>query len=367
MTITKKSIEKAVNQSFAGMVLLVSILFLQPEFSRAALETAYDRPGPYSVKSLDFPGLKDTKRNNRSVPLKIHFPAKGKNFPLVIMSHGGAGTRDANIFQAKHTASHGYVVICTEHVYSNNIRVRYHMSKAGGSMRFREALHRTTKDPKAVLERPRDVSFAIDRAISWNTGHKELAGKIDTGKIAVMGHSFGAYTTLAVCGAQPILDHLEPPVSPGKGLAGDLSDSRVTFGLAMSPQGPGTSYFNKNSYKTINRPLICLTGSKDWQWRFNGRMMLAHTRKQVFKLLPAGKKYFLWLKNADHLCFSHGPKSYLLPSRARPDAQRISKAVMVLACDYFLKGKKQALDRFNKEYVSSLCGKVVTKVDWYEK
>lgn len=30
-----------------------------------------------------------------------------------------------------------------------------------------------------------------------------------------MGHSFGAYTALAVCGAQPILDYLEPVMPPG--------------------------------------------------------------------------------------------------------------------------------------------------------
>lgn len=52
---------------------------------------------------------------------------------------------------------------------------------------------------------------------------------------------------------------------------------------------------------------------------------------------------------------------------ARADVQRISKAMMVLFCDYFLKGKKETIDKINKEYVNSLCGKVVTKVEWYEK
>lgn len=114
------------------------------------------------------------------------------------------------------------------------------MSRAGGRLKFRAALHKITKDPKAVLERPKDVSFAIDQAVCWNTEHKQMAGMINTDKIGVMGHSFGTYTVLAACGAQPILDYLEPKIHPGKGLAGDLSDSRIIFGFAMSPQSPGT-------------------------------------------------------------------------------------------------------------------------------
>ena len=351
---------------FAFFIALM--VFHNEAFPReSATVIAYEKKGTYTVRTLEFRYVHDARRNGRNVPLKVHYPAEGNDFPLVIMSHGGAGTWDAHIYQAKHLASHGYVVICTEHVYSNNIRVKYYMRRAGGGMRFRDALHRITTDPKAVLERPRDVSFAIDQAILWNSKHKVLADKINTKRIAVMGHSFGAYTTLVVCGARPILDYLEPKVQSGTGLAEDLSDSRVTFGFAMSPQSPGTTYFGNDSYRTINRPLVCLTGSKDTQKGFDGGMMLPHTRWEVLQLLPAGQKYFLWLENADHLCFSDNPKAFLLPSKARADAQRISKALMVIFCDYFLKGKQEAQEKINEEYVNTLCGNVVTKVKWFEK
>ena len=351
-----------------GLILVFSAFFLATGMpDEKSIQTAYDKPGPYALKSLEFPALKDANRNFRKVPLKVHYPVRGKNFPLIIMSHGGAGTWDSNIYQAEHLASHGYVVICVEHVYSNATRVKYYMSKAGGGLTLMKALHRITKDPEAVLERPKDVRFAIDQAFRWNRKHGELRGKINTKKIAVMGHSFGAYTTLVVVGAQPILDYLEPVVAPGKGLAGDLSDSRVTFGFAMSPQSPGTTFFNHNSYKTINRPLVCLTGSKDIQKGYDGRLMPPYTRWEVLKLLPRGEKYFLWLKNADHFSFSDSPRARIFPSKARPDAQRISKAMMVLFCDYFLKGKRKARDKLNEKYANSLCGRVVTSIQWIEK
>ena len=171
-----------------------------------------------TVVCADIPDLHDTRRDDRAVPMKAHLPAAGGPYPLVIMSHGGGGNRESGLYQAEHVASHGYVVLSIEHPYSNTKQTKFYMSRAGGNMKPLEALHRTTKDAREVLGRPRDVSFAIDQAMEWNRAHPKLAGRIDIGKIGVMGHSFGAYTTLAVCGAQPILDYLEPVVSgPGPG------------------------------------------------------------------------------------------------------------------------------------------------------
>jgi polyhydroxybutyrate depolymerase len=337
---------------------------------------AYHKPGVFKVKSLEYSNLKDRKRNNRSVPIKVIYPDAPGPYPLVVMSHGGMGTWDSLLYQAEHIASHGFVVLCPEHVYSNNVRVKQHMrhymSKEGGGMGFKkaiqQAIHQIIIDPKSVLERPRDVSFAIDQAIEWNKMDPELKGKINLTKIGMIGHSYGAYTTLVVCGARPILDQLEPKVKPGKGLAEDLSDKRITFGLAISPQGPDFLRFSRDSYKTINRPIICMSGSKDLQKGKDVEETLpAEFRLEAFRLIPAGQKYFLWLENADHFSFVDNPKAWIFPSRARADTKRITKAAMVIACGMFLKDSKQASRFFNHEYFNSLCGKTVTKITWMEK
>lgn len=335
---------------------------------RRTPELAYDKSGPFTVRTIEHLGLRDAKRKGRRVPIKVHYPEGKGPFPLVIISHGGAGNWDANVTQAQHLASHGYVVLCLTHVSSDNRRIRFYMSRAGGRMRFWDALHRITTDPKAVLERPKDVSFAIDMAIQWNQSARKLKGKIRTDRIAVMGHSYGAYTTLVVCGARPILDYLDPPVAPGKGLGPDLSDPRISVGLAMSPQGPGGTFFGRDSYKTINRPLMCLSGSRDLQKGAAGEIVSAESRMDAFESMPPGGKVMLWLANADHLAFSYNPNARIqLRSTARPDAQRISKAVMVLFCDIHLKDKKEAKGHLNEKYINTLCGDVVTKVDWFEK
>ena len=349
-------------------VCLLLIFLCLPVFSCSyASLMDYSQPGPHEIDTLDFPDLTDASRKDRNVPLKIHYPEERGQYPLIIFSHGGMGTRDANIYQAQHLARWGYVVICMEHVFSNNRRVKYYLSPQGGQMTLKQAVHKITKDPQAVLERPKDVRFAIDQAERWNRQHAVLRGKININKIAMMGHSFGAYTTLVACGARPILDHLDPVQGTGKGLAPPLNDSRIIFGFAMSPQSPDTTYFGPDSYRSIDRPLVCLTGSRDVQKRDDGGVLLPYTRWQVFKLLPDGDKYFFWLKNADHFAFSDNPEARFFPSASRPDAQRISKALMVLFCDYFLKDEKSSIKLIKKTEVRTLEGEVINQIIWRQK
>jgi predicted dienelactone hydrolase len=191
-----------------------------------------------------------------------------------------------------------------------------------------------TRDSVEVLTRPRDISFAIDRAIEWNAEHSILEGRIDLNKIGVIGHSFGAYTTLVSCGARPALNWLKPRVEPGKGLGPDLSDTRVKACVALSPQGPGEPFFIETSYREINRPVFGITGSRDKQ-----QESTADNRRRFFELLPPGDKYFLWLHNADHTAFSDvtGSRWRNLPSRTREQVQPIARAASLMFFNLVLK------------------------------
>ncbi|MHC4606558.1 MAG: alpha/beta hydrolase family protein, partial [Planctomycetota bacterium] len=110
-----------------ALPLLFALLLVPAQEEKKA--PAYDEPGPLKVETKEFKGLKDRRRD---LPIKAHYPDAKGPFPLVVISHGGAGNWDANKHQAKHLASHGYVVLCTTHPYSNARRVRYYMSRAGG-------------------------------------------------------------------------------------------------------------------------------------------------------------------------------------------------------------------------------------------
>ncbi|NJL00200.1 MAG: hypothetical protein HC910_06375 [Spirulinaceae cyanobacterium SM2_1_0] len=300
----------------------------------AALPTtpALAAPGPLAVEVLEFPALIDAARQRR-VPIKVQFPVTAGPFPVVVISHGGGGHWDANFAQARHLASHGYAVLALEHVGSNTA-----VMQRGG--RFGANLRAMSRDANEVLGRPQDVSFALDQAERWNQTDASLRGKLDLQHVGVLGHSFGAYTTLAVLGARPALDWLTPIVPPGQGLGLDRFDARVDCGVALSPQGPGEPFFLPTSYASLRRPLLGISGSRDRQ-----QGARPENRRRGFALWPPGDKYLIWLVNADHTAFSDstGTPSRMLPSRTRADVQPLVRAATLLFFDAYLKGDRAAL------------------------
>lgn len=335
----------------------VFLVFSQPVPLCAISPKQPEHPGPLNVTTIEIPDLKDEERAGRRVPIKVHVPEQQGKCPVVVLSHGGGGNWDANFAQANHLASHGYAVLCLEHVGSNTERMKQ-------GLRFMENVKAMTRGSSEVLGRPKDVSFALDQAEEWNRTHPVLKGRLDLHRVGVMGHSFGAYTTLVVCGARPALDWLTPPVPPGKGLGPDLSDPRVAAGVALSPQGPGEPFFLESSYASVNRPLLGITGSRDKQ-----QGAPPEHRRRCFELLPAGGKIFIWLANADHLGFSDskGSGQRSLPSNSRADAQPLVRAATVLFFNASLRGDKEAESALSYESLSPLLRGVVNEMEIQKK
>ncbi|MFM8733151.1 MAG: prolyl oligopeptidase family serine peptidase [Phycisphaerales bacterium] len=299
---------------------------------------------------LDFPDLADAARssagatvqgNPRRVPIRIHVPAGAGPFPVIVVSHGAGGDRDTHFGQAQHLASHGYAVLCVEHVGSNRERLRE------GGLRMGKTLEAMTRDAVEVLARPKDVSFAIDQASRWNRDHERLRGRLDLERVGVMGHSFGAYTTMVACGMRPALDWLTPRVDPGTGLGPDLRDRRVRCGVALSPQGVGEPFFVEESFGSLRVPLLGITGSKDDQ---QGERPAAG-RKDAFARWPAGDHRLVWIVNARHGDFTSasGASGRSLPSPTREDVQPVTQAVTLAFFDIHLRGDTDAANRLTAD------------------
>lgn len=293
--------------------------------------------------------------------MKLHLPIGSGPFPVVIVSHGAGGNLDSNFAQAQHLASHGFATLCVDHVGSNT------KSLFAGGVQIAKTIAEMTSDAHEVLNRPKDISFAIDQIEQWHRTDDRLRGKFDVRKVAVLGHSFGAYTTLVVCGARPALDWLRP--ASGTGLGPDLSDRRVQCGVALSPQGPGAPFFLPESYQTIDVPLLGISGSRDRQQNFEP----IH-RKRSFQYWPAGDRFLLWISNANHLSFSdptgspghhRRAKSQRIVSR-REDVQKVSRAATLQFLNIYLKKKSRVMKIRGSDFTPYLGG-IVNKIELLSK
>jgi predicted dienelactone hydrolase len=161
------------------------------------------------------------------------------------------------------------------------------------------ALKAIAVNPANILNRPRDVSFAIDKVLELNKADGPLKGRIDSGKIGVAGHSFGAYTALAVAGERFFLKN-------GKEVS--LGDPRIKAGVVMSPP---THNPEARQFEPIAIPLLLMTGTKDESPLGNGGGGVAERRK-IFDLLTGCDRYLLVFEGGDHMVFSGRPRGAAL-------------------------------------------------------
>jgi predicted dienelactone hydrolase len=367
-----ESMKSNLRSAGMGIPLLLALFSTTPAASNSSKPDFsgpdFSGPGPLAVEVTDFPDLKDSDgtvspkperfrifrrrtanpgvSSGREVPIKVHIPQSGGPYPIVIISHGAGGNRNTHFGHASHLASHGYAVLCVEHPGSNTDRMK-------STLRILNNLRLMIHDSNEVLARPKDLGFAINQAAEWNRTHPSFRGRLDLNHIGVLGHSFGAYTVMAIAGMRPALDWLKPPIPPGSGLGPSLTDERVKCGVAMSPQGPGEPFFLRESYGSQKIPLLGISGTKDQQQ--NGSPAIA--RLESFQLWPEmkGKSAFLWLKNASHLDFtdSSGTGETGLPSATRSDVQPVIRAAMLIFFNQCLKDTKTptqalAIDLLNR-------------------
>lgn len=106
----------------------------------------------------------------------------GGPYPLVVFSHGYALSPIVYSAIVEHLASEGYVVLGPEHdeIFDGSL----------------------TGFWSSLIDRPVDVSRAIDEAERLTAPGAAFEGLIDTDHVAVVGHSYGGYTALAAGGAR---------------------------------------------------------------------------------------------------------------------------------------------------------------------
>ena len=248
--------------------------------------------------------LRDRARE-RSIPVDIYW-SEDTHGPLVVISHGFGADRRFFAYLANHLASHGLTVISVEHPGSNVASLMSLPTQQGNDSQPLNRILPATE----FLDRPRDISFVLDRMERLNYYSYSLRDRLSTDQVTLIGHSLGGYTALALAGAKLDLRPLSSfcqqlsPVnfSPADWLQcaaldlpvnrAALKDDRVSQVIVMNPLTG--LLFGDQGLKQVKLPTLMFASTHD------GVTPVAEQQLNPFNQL-AGEKYLVTMIGGSHL------------------------------------------------------------------
>jgi predicted dienelactone hydrolase len=209
-------------------------------------ESGITAPAPVvSVKPLvlSAPGRSD------DLQVKVSAPATGSELPIIVFSHGSGSSLDGYGPLADFWAAHGFAVIQPTHLDSRTAGLSPDDARTPRIWRFR------VEDMKHIL----DQLDLLEAAVPG------LSGRLDRGRIAAAGHSFGGQTAGNLLG----LRVLDPETKKEQ----DRSDSRIKAGVLLATAGEGganlTPFAAENlphmnvSFAHMTTPTLVIAGDQD--------------------------------------------------------------------------------------------------------
>jgi len=275
---------------------LVLLCFFLAGFAAFSAEppVSYVPPKPSSEVSEIRQIWHDAGRD-RDIPVKIYYPKESVGrLPVILFSHGLGGSREGYEYLGLHWAGCGYVSVHLQHLGSDDS-----VWKGKEPAEIMKALTAAAANLKNAADRPRDVSFAIDRLTELDGDAAfPLKGRLDLNRIGVAGHSFGGFTSMAIA---------------GQDFGGvKMEDPRVKAVIEMSAPVARPSQ-REHAYAKITVPVFHMTGTRDDSPIGETK---ASERRIPFDLMNAAETCLLVFKDGDHMVFS---------GRMRPDESKAAQ------------------------------------------
>lgn len=251
------------------------------------------------------------------------------NYPLILFSHHSGGNRRAATFLCTHLCSHGYLVAALDH---SEIVASELARKTGETEQEKLA-----RWDAVIASRVPDLRFLLDYVLEALATDPHL--EIDMSRIGAVGHSFGAWTVLAV----------------------NEVESRIRAAVALAPGGtrnprPGILPVKLEFKWGRDIPTLFIVAENDACLPLAGMY-------ETFERVPA-TKHLAVLRRADHMHFMDNVEEMHEAGRTMPGppelaaiqkdmlpiselcsgehAQRFVRGLTLAHFDAFLKSKTAA-------------------------
>ena len=194
--------------------------------------------------------------------------AHAGTYPLIIFSHHSGGHRRTSTFLCTHLSSHGYIVAGLDHseVTAPELARAQNETEQQKNLRWQAAIESRVPDTRFLIDQ-------MLRSDVWNA-----CAEIDRNQVGLVGHSFGAWTTLAT----------------------PESDQRIKAVVALAPAGtsnprPGILPVKLKFQWGRVVPVLYLAAENDVPLPLTGMY-------ELFDRAPEPKQLVI-LRHADHMHF----------------------------------------------------------------
>ena len=237
----------------------------------------------------------------------VHYDLSAGPYPLVVLSSGFSIGASSYAWLAEHLASYGFVVLAPEH---------------------QEHLDPENELWRSAITRPQDILAVFAYVDEQVEAGGQLEGLINVDQTAVIGHSYGGYTSLAAGGAQidtiafkSYCESTSEPDEPGAWLCAQLTphiaDMASLADLDAVPDGlwPAWAglrvdavvsiagdafFFGQPGLAEIDVPVMAIGGTDDkdspYMW----------STQPAYEYVSSPRKVRVALEGAEHMIFT-GP------------------------------------------------------------
>jgi predicted dienelactone hydrolase len=166
-----------------------------------------------------------------NLDMAANAPPRAGTYPIVLISHGSGGTHLGYLELSRRLVRSGYVVCMPEHPGNNR------------------SDNELADSPQILASRPRHLTLTLDLVLA----DESLSAVVNAAFVAVIGHSMGGYTALAMAGGQPS--------TQGGQAISVQGDARIKALVLLAPATPW--FMGSGALSAVKVPILMLTGEHD--------------------------------------------------------------------------------------------------------